>query len=231
MAWTHDAIRRRIDEVTRTYGDWVTWERGLPCACRAAGPLRMSAGCSRCDGNGFVWIDRQKLKGIVMPAHTDRRFSTMGWLNPGDLIFSTDVHHRIHDFDRITLTTPLTTEPEVITRGQAHRDGVLGLAPTEDRLAYQAVTPGVCFAHEHPDHRFHHGDAYVFVGKTIRWLKPPPDGTVYVIEYEALTEWVAFSSPLETIDRGKSLGQRVVLRKRHLVALSEPSGRNSTLGG
>jgi len=216
-----DELRARVNEVTRTYGDWVIWEQGLPCACRAASGLRMSAGCSRCEGEGFVWVAPEKLKGIVMPAHSDRRLATMGWLSPSDLTFSTDVHHRIQDFDRITLTTPLPTEPEVIVRGQAHRDGVPGLAPDEDRLAYQAERPVTCVLHDRPGEPLLHGDAYVFAGKALRWLRPPPDGTVYVVKYEALTEWVAFASPVEVIDRGVSLGQRVLLRRRTLVNLAE----------
>ena len=75
MAWTSAAIRRRINEVTRTYGDWVIWEQGFPCACRAATALRMSAGCKRCAGEGFVWTHPQKLKGILMAAHTDRHLA------------------------------------------------------------------------------------------------------------------------------------------------------------
>ncbi len=223
MTLSSGAIRRRINEINRTYGDWVIWEQGLPCACRAATALRMSAGCPRCSGEGFVWVQPEKLKGILMPTHSDRRLATMGWLTPSDLTFSTDVHHRIGDFDRVTLTVPLPAEPEVITRGQAFCEGVPGLAPEEDRLSYQAVTPIYCATHDRPSEPFVHGDAFVFAGKAIRWLKPPPQGTVYVIRYEALTEWLAFSSPLETIDRGKHLGQRVLLRKRHLVNLAEPT--------
>ncbi len=233
MPWTNDAIRKRVAEMTRTYGDWVIWEQGLPCACRAASGLRMSAGCARCEGEGFVWVMPRKLKGIVMPARSDRHLSTMGWLNPSDLIFSPDPRHRIGDFDRITLLVPLPSEPEVITRGQAFREGVPGLAPTEDRIAYQAARPLYCARHDQPDDLFVHGDAYVFSGKRIRWLKPPPDGTVYVVKYEALTEWIAFSTPLDTIDRGKHLGQRVLLRKRHLTNLQENPARDigRALGG
>ncbi len=227
MAWTNDAIRRRVNEINRTYGDWLIWEQGLPCACRVAGALRMTAGCPRCEGEGFIWVRPEKLKGIVMPVHADRRLlSTMGWLSPADLTFSTDVHSRIQDFDRITLTVPLPADPEVITRGQAHRDGVPGVEADEDRLSYQAVTPIHCATYDHPETALVHGDAYVFSGKTLRWLRPPPDGTVYVLKYEALTEWIAFSSPFETLDRGKHLGQRVLLRKRHLVNLRENPKRD-----
>ena len=221
-----DELRARVNEVTRSYGDWVIWEQGLPCACRAAPGLRMAAGCSRCEGEGFVWVEPEKLKGILMPAHADRRLAAMGWLGPADLTFSTDVHHRIQDFDRITLLAPLPTEPEVITRGQGHRDGLPGLASEEDRLAYQAARPITCVVPDHPSESFIHGDAYVFAGKTLRWLRPPPEGTVYVVKYEALTEWVAFASPIEVIDRGASLGQRVLLRKRHLVNLRENPKRD-----
>jgi hypothetical protein len=187
----------------------------------------MSAGCARCEGEGFVWVKPEKLKGIVMPVHADRRLlSSMGWLSPADLTLSADVYSRIQDFDRITLTVPLPADPEVITRGQAFHDGVPGLEPTEDRLSYQAVLPVYCGAYDQPESPFIHGDAYVFAGKTLRWRKPPPDGTIYVVKYEALTEWVAFSSPFETLDRGKLLGQRVLLRKRHLVNLRENPKRD-----
>jgi hypothetical protein len=153
----------------------------------------------------------------------------MGWISPGDLTFSPAPVSRVGDFDRITLLAPLPSEPEVITRGQAHSDGVPGLAPNEDRLAYQAASATYCATHAEPDKPFVHGDAYVFAGKVLRWLKPPPDGTIYFIKYDALTEWIAFASPLETIDRGKYLGQRVLLRKRHLTNLRENPHRDVKL--
>ncbi len=223
MTYRPEELIHRLDELVRTYGDWVIWEQGLPCACRATTSLRMAAGCSRCEGNGFLWISPRRLRGILMPAHTYRRLATMGWLTPSDLILGTDSQDRIADFDRITLTTPLPVDPEVIVRGQAHRDGLPGVAPSEDRLAYRAARAVLCFAHDRPDARFIEGDAFVLSGKTLRWLRPPPDGTVYLIKYEALSEWVAFASPIEVIDRGGSLGQRVLLRRAHLVNLRENS--------
>ncbi len=226
MVMRREELQARVSEMTRSYGDWVIWEAGLPCACRAASGLRMAAGCARCEGEGLVWVNPQKLKGILMPAHVDRRLATIGWLSPADLTLSTEVHHRIQDFDRITLLAPLPVEPEVITRGQAYRDGIPGLSPEEDRLSYQAARPIACVLHDRPLESFIHGDTHVFAGKTLRWLRPPPDGTIYVVKYEALTEWVAFSSPVEVIDRGTSLGQRVLLRKRHLVNLAENPKRD-----
>ncbi len=221
MAYSSDELSGRLDELVRTYGDWVIWEQGLPCACRAAPGLRMAAGCTRCEGEGFIWISPQKLKGIVMPAHTDRRLASMGWLTPSDLTFATDAHDRIADFDRITLTTPLPVDPEVIVRGQAFREGLRGLTAEEDRLAYQAARVLACFAHDRPAEPLVEGDDFVITGKTLRWFRPPPDGAVYVFKYEALTEWLAFASPVEVIDRGASLGQRVLLRRRTLVNLAE----------
>lgn len=226
MTWSTDDLLRRLDEHVRTYGDWVVWETGLPCACRAAGALRMSAGCARCEGEGFVWVAPRQLKGILMPAHADRRLATMGWVNPADLLFAPAPSEPIADFDRITLLSPLPVEPEVITRGQAARDGAPGLAPTEDRLAYQAVNVLHCALDETPERQLVQGDAFICAGRTLRWLKPPPDGSVYVIKYEALTEWVAFASPFEVLDRGRSLGRRVLLRKRHLVNLREQPQRD-----
>ena len=57
MAYWHDELTGRLDDLVRSYGDWVIWEQGLPCACRATTSLRMAAGCSRCQGEGFVWIE------------------------------------------------------------------------------------------------------------------------------------------------------------------------------
>ncbi len=226
MTVTAATIRQRVNEVTRTYGDWVIWEQGLPCACRAAPGLRLSAGCPRCEGEGFLWIAPAKLKGIVMPVHADRHLATMGWISPADLTFSTDVYHSIHDFDRITLLTPLPADPEIVVRGQSFRDCVPNLSADEDRLAYQAAAPIYCAPHDAPERPYLHGDSYVLSGKTLRWLKPPPTGTPIVIKYDALTEWVCFASPFETLDRGRLLGQRALLRKRHLVNLRENPKRD-----
>jgi hypothetical protein len=81
--------------------------------------------------------------------------------------------------------------------------------------------------YEAPERPFVHGDAYIFAGKTLRWLRPPADGTVLVIRYEGLTEWVAFSSPFEVIDRGGRLGQRALLRRKHLLNLRESPRRDA----
>ncbi len=222
MAWAAADLRHRIGAIVRQYGDWVLWEKGLPCACHAASRLRMAAGCDRCGGEGFVWTDPRRLKAVLLPLHSDRRLASLGWAVPGDMTLGPAPHTRVHDFDRITLTTPTEAEAEVIERGRGDR--VPGLAPQEDLLAYHATNPIACVLHDQPG-EFRFEEDYVFEGKVIRWLRPPPDGTIYVVKYEALVEWLAFSSPLEVLDRGKNLGQRVLLRRRHLVNLRDPTRR------
>ena len=61
---------------------------------------------------------------------------------PGEVevrIAATGVCHSDLHYIKGDLTMPLPVDPEVITRGQAFREGQRGLGAEEDRLAYQAA--------------------------------------------------------------------------------------------
>lgn len=149
----------------------------------------------------------------------------MGYAVKGDMVFSPSfAAGLITDLDKITLThsTPLDAG-QVVRRNSAHLEDNstldIGVEPNEDRLWYH----GDCAVHcEDIDGRVYaQGADFVFDGHKIRWVgTSPAHNTLYVIKYTAFVEWIAWATPHERYDFGRTLAQKVVLRKKHVAILS-----------
>jgi hypothetical protein len=60
---------------------------------------------------------------------------------------------------------------------------------------------------------------FVVTGRQLAWAtgRGPAVGAFYSIKYAASLEWIAQVPPAPRYERGTPLGQRVVLKLRHLV--------------
>jgi hypothetical protein len=138
------------------------------------------------------------------------------------VIFSPSVQSGIiTDFDKITFcfTSPIN-EGQVIMRGshtlENNAEYVTDLEDNEDRLWYR---PGCAIWCEDMNGVvYSQGGDFTFVGKKISWAGNAPDvGTLFTVKYTAYLEWVAYSTPFQRMDRTRSLGQKVMLRKKHVT--------------
>jgi hypothetical protein len=196
--------------------------------------------CGRCRGtSGFLYRDPKPLLGLVTGIEHKPSYIEAGFLVPGDLVFSPDYTtsvtqaspRRVGHWDRLRATWPQEVGGgQVIVRGAAQvaRNLAcdLGLQSNEDRLYYEPA--GGIWCEDDEGSTYEPGDYLLGPGKRIRWTgeKRPADGQRYVLKYTAVFDWIAFAPPMERLDKGGvSIGQRVYLRKQHVVHANAEIGK------
>lgn len=225
------------DDFIDRRGDLVLHEQGVACpACRGEDyyasnlmennqPKRIrSLNCNVCQGDGFIYRNARPIRGLLTGIQhgANRQLIEAGFMVPGDCSFSPLLSEcpGISDFDRITFShaQPIN-EGQVILRNAANMGenvGLeVGLTPDQDRLWYLSDCAIWCEGEDGT--LYQQGVDYTLSGKKITWVgNRPPDNTYYVLKYKAYLEWVAWSSPMERVDHGRTLGQKVMLRKKHV---------------
>jgi hypothetical protein len=203
------------------HGEWVDHYRGQLCPCADdRDPSRSDPTCKVCHGQGIFWRDQGTLQGIITGMHADR--SGRFWLQngvalPEDMLFSQDplARRQAADFDLIVprWTKGFPFQGELLVRGQDDRlfyratNGVLGTVLEVDAASGAIVeyAPGTDYTVD-PD------------WQTLHWVpgRGPVEGTQYSVKYHARYEFVCFNPPAQRFERGVDIGQRALLRKRHL---------------
>jgi hypothetical protein len=176
--------------------------------------------CEQCQGNGIMYRNARCIKGLVTGIQPNQRdLIELGFVSPGDATFSPSLYAGyIGDFDRITSSV----DSQVIVRGaatmneNAARD--TDLTTAQDRLWY--LPDCIMWCEDEDGVVYTVGQDFSFVDKKITWSNGPAAGKVYTIKYRAFLEWIVYASPMERFDNGRSLAQRVVLRKKHIHFLS-----------
>ena len=225
----------KLEELIEARGTDVIHEIGVACPCRSGDSLssfiqregELSSpsriGCHRCQGEGILYRDAQLIRGLITGVETgrDRKLLEAGYALPGDAVFSPSLRVReLHDFDKVTfLHSETVHEGQVVLRNAANMPETahlrLDVEDNEDLLQYQAHCGIWC--EDIDGVVYTEGVDYLFDGKRIRWTgNRPDDGVLYTVKYEAYLEWIAYTSPFDRHDNFDKLGQRVMLRKKHV---------------
>lgn len=220
-------------------GDTVIHEIGLRCTCNMedtfAGIVekgttvprrRTKLGCEKCYGEGYVYRDPRKITALVTSYRANKLQMDSGWAYPGDVLVSTMPGYVVSAGDRFTFPweEPLA-DGQVIMRGAASINDnsarKIGLEQSEDKLWYCAIRSIYC--EDSDGNVYSSGADFVLDGsKIIKWIGASPRlGQSYTIKYTAYPEWIAFMPPDLRQDRGRDLGSRVGLRRRHIVNLND----------
>lgn len=231
---------QRLDSLIQARGENVIIETGVSCPCRngdvyaslinrdgkPANQRRLN--CSQCKGDGRVYRNARKIRGLVTSLNPvrDRSLIEMGYAQPGDVMFSPELNAgKVTDFDKITILYPMDVDDgQVIMRGAAHMEDnkifVTDLETNEDRLWYEAVCSIWC--EDINGVIYEQGADFEFENHKIRWVGNTPDeGTLYTVKYTAYLEWIVYSGGMTRIDNCRSLGQQVILKKKHVVLMTE----------
>lgn len=205
-------------------GEWVKYYRGLKCTCsliQQGSTLpdanRADPNCSGCNGLGWIWIDSGLIQGMVTNIDQHKELIQAGILSPGDLVFTPTLDVTISDYDKIQLTWAegLPFEGETIQRGSGVTDNTL--------YGIVSVPPGSCIQVNSANGditTYTSGADFSFDGSQITWGlsdNQPLMGSTYSLKYQALIEWIAWMPPQPRYERGTNLGQRVPLKKKHVV--------------
>lgn len=226
----------RLEELVEARGDEVILETAVACPCRNGdlhasliklegkpGNLR-NLDCPHCQGDGYRYRNARRIKGLItgIEAGRNRQLLDIGYAVPGDATFSPSLKAGIiTDFDKITFCGPSPLNAgQVIMRGshtlEDNAQFVTDLENNEDRLWYR---PGCSIWCEDINGVVYtHGTDFVFENKKIQWVGNSPDiKTLYTVKYTGFLEWIAYATPLQRFDNGRSLGQRVLVRKKHVT--------------
>jgi len=228
--WNFPVHHGLIDE----RGETVIHEIGLRCTClnedTMAGEIeqthvprkRVTFRCDICGGMGLIYRDPKKIVALVTGISEDYSRDEQGWLSPGDCLMSPHPEYIVSAGDRITFTwTQPIPDGQVIVRGAGtfsdNSTRKTEIDESEDRLWYHAAKSLWC---EDRNGKIYqpNGDFVLDGSKVIRWVGNRPNlNTPYTIKYEAYIEWKVFTPSGARRDRDRDLGDRVYLRKSHLV--------------
>lgn len=230
-----------LEALIQDRGDTVIWETGLACPrCRKEDAIASfneknpneairirEVNCPNCHGYGFIYRNATQVLGLLTQINAgNRQLIDIGLALPGDCVFSPSLAAcELHDMDRVTLCVPdVLHEGQVIQRGAAHLSNArlrpTDLETTEDRLWYAGT--GCAVWCEDANNEVYYADVdFQIIDNKVRWVgNTPRDGVFYTLKYYYYPEWIVYASPLSRVDRGRSLQQRVVLRKKHVAYTS-----------
>jgi hypothetical protein len=214
--------------------DIVIHEIGLSCHnCRNNDPyastieidgrpnIIKSLACEVCSGNGYIYRNAKAVQGLVTSVHNqnNKDITDLGYATPGDAVFSPNFEAgSIGEQDRITFTNPTSVDSQLIVRGAAtmHENHELktDLLMNEDRLWY--LPESAVWCEDSNGVVYYQGSDFTFLNNKIVWTQGPENGTIYTIKYRNYPEWVVYSGIMERYDRARNLGQKVLLKKKHV---------------
>ena len=215
------------EEVVNEHGEIAVHEIALPCPkCQDTDIDKAVIGnsyCPLCLGDGFIYREPHLVQGLMTGVKYGQSLDDMGWASPGDCTFSLapNVVPQISTFDKITFTHPENVGyGQVMKRGLWHQRNSAKFAANEDRLDY--IVAEVMFAEDEDGVTYKQDIDFVTDQKVLKWIgQMPVIGKKVAIKYTAFFEWIAFTPSSERRDNGRSLGDRVVLRKKHIVWLGD----------
>jgi hypothetical protein len=202
-----------IDQFTEEEGEEVLHSIGMRCFCHGADG-QPDPNCREHENCGWLYLNEEPIVGLVTDISQRRELMETGVFMPGDCVFSPTSENVISEGDKITFTWPLPYgQGDVLLRNNSDQDG----------LYYSAVKGMVCIDEFKT---FYKQDRdYQLYGKAIVWSwagkpvdgKSPSIGTKYAVKYTAYLEWIAFVPPITRISSGENVGDKVILRKKHLM--------------
>lgn len=225
-----------MEEFIQERGDKVVVETGIACPCRAEDtyasivmkdghPARIRRmDCPQCNGDGLIYRNARCVTGLITsvnPGH--RHLISAGYVLPGDCTFSPSLRAcHLTEQDKVTFTrAESVNEGQVILRGahllDTNRTIITDLKPNEDRLWYNVQKSLWC---EDANGVVYTQDAdFTITENRISWKDGfgPEAGTFYTIKYTAFIEWCVYDSPVLRTDRARDLGDRVLLRRKHVI--------------
>jgi hypothetical protein len=202
-------------------GDYVDWYPGRKCSCTTIDldTHHANPNCRVCKGLGYIYRASQPLLGIVTGITNQKIQGDLGIFQPGDLIFSQRMMdpQPLTDGDKIVLTWDGQAYiGDLVLRGDGNTDLLIFNATdiTEvlqmDPIAGTTTvfTEGIDFLHPA------NSDQLVWQNSS---TNQPAANSVYSVKYQAIYDWVVFTSPAQRYERGTPLGNRVYLRRKDMV--------------
>jgi len=223
IPWLYNQLWQAQDQGGFAYEVTVYKSASCPCGNTPESPNNIN--CAACGGFGVLYPNAPVFV-LALVSNIDQNLDLVqyGLMEYGDMVLS-PMPGAIHldDYDLVMLPWPIgvPTYSQVLTRGSGTTDNAdYNIAVAE---AAWTVDPNTGIATE-----YNPPTDFTYSGKTITWVgNTPITGDVYSIRYGAQFEWVAFNPPSPRLAFGQDLGQRAVLRKRHIILPNAPTLQES----
>lgn len=202
------------------HGEKVNWFKGYLCPCGASGDAaRANANCTFCNGTGTRYDAPKELIGIVTGVQKEKSLLEAGIALPGDLLLG------LGPFEKNLLSSNDLIEMSNWKRGQPFEGELIQRSPEgpTDTLLYRAKEIFRCFSidtNTQTETIYQNGTDFTVSGNVLTWIdgqSQPPAESIYSINYSALFSYCVFLPPQDRYEGGVNLGQKVLLRLRHLV--------------
>ena len=220
MPWPNGSLLPQTDAAFfREHGDRASWYQGVICSCVTQGSdmAHAQVSCKVCGGLGRFYPNAPVyINGTVSNALQDRQLLATGFaISDGDLVFSSDPwgDWNIGPLDLLIFDGDPHQWPfegQVLIRGTGTIDSLWYTATDLQLVTQSNPSTGVVTQYS----------GMTVSGKSVDWSNAttsPTAGTAYSVKYRAQYEWVCYVPPMVRFEHTQSLGQKVVLRKRHLV--------------
>lgn len=206
-------------QFVRSHGEQLDYYVAMPCSCGGGDPSRARQSCTLCGGRGYRYKPPVRLTGIVTSIHREKSLMEAGLVQPGDAVLG------LSPFDRHMLSDWDMVELPFWSRGQSVWGGAIqrSVDSADDLLPHTVKDLQYCESQD-PDTdeitSYTRGTDFTITGNVLTWLdgqpQPAPE-SYYSIRYTALLQWIIFLPPQDRYDGGVSIGQKAILRLRHIA--------------
>lgn len=176
---------------------------------------RANPNCLVCKGLGIYWTAKGQIVALIQNVSQQKDLLQSGVAAPGDLVMSPDPRYTISDYDKIQLTWSegIPYEGQLVRRKAGSSTDSVNYQIMENVSCVQVDEATGTITTYRPNIDF------TTSNNVITWIgNKPADNSVYSFKYGALVEWICFAPPQPRRERGTNLGQRIVMRKKHLVS-------------
>ncbi len=195
--------------------------KAVSCPCGNTPTSPNNINCLACGGYVVLYPDPALETTVLIPS-VEQNLSLMqyGLMEDGDIVVSPmpgTIHFDDFDLAILPFIPGIPTFSETFQRGTTATDtSSYRMVNVEGAWTVDSTTG--------TNTKYTPNQDFTFSGKTITWIgNQPSAGQLYSIRYGALFEWVAFNPPSPRYAFGQDLGQKAVLRKRHIILPSAPS--------
>ncbi len=204
-------------EFFRRHAERVLWYQAVPCPCgnQPGGPSNVN--CVLCGGLGRFYPNPPgTTRAALTQVRQQQVLEAIGEVFPGDLV--ADQPPGAVQFAPLDIILPTWVRGEPYEGDEISRG-----ATSTDALTYRAQSVAFCGTVNRITGAitaYREGTDFSVSGKVITWLSggnAPPFGMLYAIRYDAQFEWSPYLPGQVRYENGTNLGQRTILRKRHLV--------------
>jgi hypothetical protein len=211
-------------EFVQGHGEPFSYYRATLCPCGigpgATDANRALLSCTACGGIGLLYASPTQMIGLMTGLRNLKDLTEFGEVFPGDMVLGMNPMPNvfINEWDLIRPFFAIGFNGQIIPRGNGSTD----LIDYPASKIFQVSS--IDFTNNYAIINYTEGIDFSISNRTITWNSTSlvntylPSGKTYSINYNAIFDYIVKEAGMERYDnRVDNLGQRFLLRRRHLV--------------